>query len=317
MSKITEVCKRPLTVLQCNLARPSCAQCVRNGIECPGYRDPLDAVFVNENDIVKARTTRQRKSSTRSSSETSQAEQKDSRSKSSRRAKMSKKLQEFDISSQGTTPSPSPYPRFLPDNTPKSQSQPQYLPYELTIDNFDLACGSDNDAFSSMPYFPYLNGANSGQGQMSRDGSQSSYVDVAATKRDEILDPAYHMFSADFFNPLPPSEMTPPIDFQQQFMAMNDSYDIDAVPDMLTLQMDNLNAGWYHDGRMAFLQYSSSPDHIAAWANSDMHFESTKPHSVPFLLNDDAFIYEMTDLITDPWLRESGQKGNQHGSFDT
>lgn len=34
---------------QCDLGRPSCLRCIKYGKECPGYREPLDLVFQNEN----------------------------------------------------------------------------------------------------------------------------------------------------------------------------------------------------------------------------------------------------------------------------
>lgn len=36
---------------QCDLARPCCLRCVKYGKNCPGYRDPLDVAFINQNVI--------------------------------------------------------------------------------------------------------------------------------------------------------------------------------------------------------------------------------------------------------------------------
>lgn len=48
--------------VQCDLQRPGCGNCARAGVDCPGYRDQTDAMFVHMTDHTVTRTRPRRQS---------------------------------------------------------------------------------------------------------------------------------------------------------------------------------------------------------------------------------------------------------------
>jgi hypothetical protein len=48
-------------LVQCSTDRPSCAQCIRAGRVCPGYRDAFDVIFRNETESTERKALRARR----------------------------------------------------------------------------------------------------------------------------------------------------------------------------------------------------------------------------------------------------------------
>lgn len=61
-----ELCRR--RKIRCDQTRPACGQCIKHGVDCPGYRDLGTSNFLDESQAVIRRAQSKRDNSTSSSS---------------------------------------------------------------------------------------------------------------------------------------------------------------------------------------------------------------------------------------------------------